>query len=227
MQIKWQPISSTLYDIYRENRILDSFEQDEIYLKNAFEFTEKLWKEQFDKIEKINTILISEAPLFGDKQNYIYNINTSSSSFFHFNDLQAFPSYYEILNVPKDSTKKKKLMLEHFIKNGFLIFDIFPFALNHNITSINYRSMNSQLYVKLLNKTLNTYLKPKLEFCLEKIHDKSMFLYRYQRLFNKTGNHFENILNNMNIDYSIDTINGTNMSLDRKKLQELLSKSLC
>ena len=226
MAIKWQPISNAFHDIYKNKNILTHFEQDERYLKNAFEFTENLWEEQFDMIDKLNTILISEAPLFGNEQKYVYNINTSPSSFFYFQDLQAFPTYHEITTIPKNHILKKKLMLEHFAKNGFLILDIFPFALNHNITAINYRNMNVGLYTKLLNKTVDAYLKPKLELCLKKTHQKSKFLYRYQRLFNNTQHHFENVLNLMSVNYTIDTIHGTNMSLDRNRLQVLLIESL-
>ena len=66
---------------------------------------------------------------------------------------------------------------------------------------------------------------PKLELCLKKSSEHTHFVYRYKRLFKKTGNHFENILKQIlseEIKYKIDTINGTNMSLDRNKLKRLL-----
>ena len=226
MTIKWQPISDALHDIYKEQNIINHFKKDESYLHSAFNFTEKLWEEQLDKIDKLNTILISEAPLFGSEQKYIYNINTKPSSFFTFKDLQAFPTYHEITTKPKQHTEKKKLMLEHFIKNGFLIFDIFPFALNEKITAINYQKrMSKKLYTTLLNKTLESYLKPKLQLCLKKTHDKSKYLYRYKRLFNDTQNHFEKVLKLMDTNYNIDTVHGTNIPLNRKKLQEFLIES--
>ena len=223
MTIKWQPISKALHEIYKERNILSHFENDEYYLKQAFDFTENLWYEQFDKIATLKTVLISEAPLFGKKQTYIYNINARPSAFFHFNDLQAFSTYHEIVKVPHSPVEKKQVMLKHFIKNGFLILDIFPFALNPNITKINYRRVNQTLYNRLLQTTQESYLKPKLETCLQKSENKTLFLYRYQRLFELTENHFENILNNVSsIKYTVDTINGTNMSLDRERLKRLL-----
>jgi len=57
--IQWQPISNSLKEIYKEQNILHHFEEDESYLKNAFEVTEKLWKEQFNKIDKLKIIMIS------------------------------------------------------------------------------------------------------------------------------------------------------------------------
>jgi len=88
--IQWQPISNSLREIYQEQNILHHFKEDEIYLKSAFEVTEKLWDEQFNKIDKLKIIMISESPLFGDVQRYIYNPNTPTSVFFHFKDLEAF-----------------------------------------------------------------------------------------------------------------------------------------
>ena len=66
---------------------------------------------------------------------------------------------------------------------------------------------------------------PKLKLCLAKSNEHTHYVYRYKRLFDKTENHFENVLNNISskdIKYKIDTINGTNMSLDRNKLRALL-----
>jgi hypothetical protein len=76
-----------------------------------------------------------------------------------------------------------------------------------------------------LEITTKNYLIPKLELCLKKSNEYTHFLYRYKRLFKKTGNHFENILKQIapkEIKYKIDTINGTNMSLDRSKLKRFL-----
>jgi len=222
--IRWQPISDSLREIYQEQNILHHFEGDEAYLKNAFEITEKLWGEQFNKIDKLKIIMISESPLFGDIQKYIYNINTRPSSFFYFQDIQAFPNCENIIQ-PTTIQEQKKIMLETFQKNGFLILDIFPFALNQKDTVINYRQMNITLYKQLLKIVTDNYLIPKLTLCLEKSSKQTHFIYRYKKLFDKTENYFESVLNNISlkeIQYKIDTINGTNMSLDRNKLKELL-----
>ena len=223
--IQWQPISDSLKKIYQEEKILHYFEEDVIYLKNAFEVTEKLWDEQFNKIDRLKIIMISEAPLFGDIQSYIYNPNTPTSVFFHFKDLEAFLEDGKTIKRPKIVQEQKKIMFEYFHKNGFIALDIFPFALNPKYTKIHYQKMSKKLYHKLLKVTAENYLIPKLKLCLEKSNEHTHYVYRYKRLFDKTENYFENILNNIGSkesNYEIHTINGTNMSLDKKKLRKLL-----
>ena len=223
--IQWQPISDSLKEIYQEQNILQHFENDISYLKNAFEVTEKLWEEQFNKIDKLKIIMISESPLFGDIQRYIYNPQTPTSAFFYFKDLEAFFEDGQTIQKPKTTQEQKKIMFEHFQKNGFITLDIFPFALNPKHTQIHYRKMSKKLYHQLLKVTTENYLLPKLKLCLAKSDEHTHYVYRYKRLFDKTENHFENILNSITSKdnkYKIDTINGTNMSLDRVKLRELL-----
>lgn len=223
--IQWQPISDSLKEIYQEQNILHHFEEDKIYLKNAFEVTEKLWDEQFNKIDKLKIIMISESPLFGDIQRYIYNPNTPASVFFHFKDLEAFLEDGQTIKKPKIVQEQKRVMFEYFQKNGFITLDIFPFALNPKHTKIHYRKMSKKLYYQLLKVTAENYLIPKLKLCLAKSDEHTHYVYRYKRLFDKTENHFENVLNNISskdTNHKIDTINGTNMSLDRNKLRELL-----
>lgn len=223
IKIKWQSISKVLKEVYKEQHIIEYFEEDEIYLKNAFEITEKLWEEQFHKIDKLKIIMISESPLFGDIQRYIYNPNTPTSVFFTFKDLEAFLEDGQILKRPKLIQEQKNIMYEYFYKNGFITLDIFPFALNPNHTKIHYRKMSKKLYHQLLKITTENYLIPKLKLCLDKSNKDTYYVYRYKRLFEKTENHFEYILNKISSKkYKIDTINGTNMSLDRDKLKRLL-----
>ena len=42
INIQWHLISNLLKEVYQEQNILHHFEEDESYLKNAFEITEKL-----------------------------------------------------------------------------------------------------------------------------------------------------------------------------------------
>jgi len=223
INIKWQPISKLLKEIYQEQNIIEHFKENESYLKNAFEITEKLWEEQFNKIDKLKIIMISESPLFGDIQRYIYNPNTPTSVFFHFKDLEAFLEDGQALIKPTSTVEQKNMMFEYFYKNGFITLDIFPFALNPNHTKIHYRNMSKKLYHQLLKITTENYLIPKLKLCLYKSDEHTHYVYRYKRLFDKTENHFEKILNQISSKkYKIDTINSTNMSLDRDKLKRLL-----
>ncbi len=223
INIKWKPISKLLKEVYKEQNIIEYFEEDESYLKNAFEITEKLWEEQFNKIDKLKIIMISESPLFGDIQRYIYNPNTPTSVFFHFKDLEAFLEDDQTIKRPKTTQEQKNMMYEYFYKNGFITLDIFPFSLNPNHTKIHYRKMSKKLYYQLLKITTENYLIPKLKLCLDKSNEHTHYVYRYKRLFKKTENHFEEILNQISSKkYKIDSINSTNMSLDRNKLKRLL-----
>ena len=68
------------------------------------------------------------------------------------------------------------------------------------------------------------YLLPKLNKCFSKSTEDIRFVYRYKRLYEKTGSYFDSVLDNMHSEkiYKTDTINGDNMSLDRNKLKKLL-----
>ena len=224
---KWKQLSNNLEKVYQEEGIYSSFKSDEVYLKNAFLITEKLWEEQFNNIDNINIIMIAESSLFGKIQKYIYNVNTKPSSFFYYQDLEAFPSYVK-MEKPLLVQHQKEAMLKEFSKNGFLILDLFPFSFNEKDTSLNYRNMNTKLYKKLLEVSSEHYLIPKLKICLAKSNNENIhFIYRYKRLFHKTGNFFEKVLkeiSNQEVKYRINTIHGSNMSLDRNKLTKLLLK---
>jgi len=224
--IKWQPISRALKDVYHEHNILEYFENDESYLKNAFKTTERLWQEQFNKTDTLNIIMISEAPLFGDIQRYIYNPDTPPSVFFYFKDLEVFLEEGQKIKRPKTTQEQKNIMFEYFSNNGFISLDIFPFALNPHHTKIHYQNMSKKLYHHLLKITAENYLIPKLKLCLEKSTEHTHFVYRYKRLFDKTEHHFEEVLKQISekeIKYKIDSINSKSMSLDKEKLKRLLS----
>ncbi len=221
--IDWQPISKSLKKIYKEQNLSKDFKNDEKYLKEAFLFTESLWWQQFYQMDKLNIIMVSESPFFGDSKTYIYNENTPPSVFFYFKDLEAFTKEGENISKPKITIEQKNMMYKYFKQNGFITLDLFPFALNPNHTKLHYRNISKSLYQNLLEETKDNYLIPKLNRCLEKCDKNSHFVYRYKRLFDKTENHFEKILLNItNTKYKIDTVNGKGMHLDRDKLQSLL-----
>jgi len=221
--MKWEKLSNILKEIYQEQNILEYFIEDEKYLKNAFEVTETLWMKQYEKIANLKIVMISEAPLFGKEQTYIYNPNTPTTVFFHFKDLEAFFAQKESLEKPKTVEEQKNILYDIFSKNGFLTLDIFPFALNPKHTKLHYRNISKKLYQKLLQTTTREYLIPKLELCLKKSDKDTHFVYRYKRLFDKTESHFEKVLNELSVQvYQISSIHGTNMSLNREKLRRLL-----
>jgi len=220
----WTLISKILKTIYTKYNLFDELENDEKYLKKAFEYTETLWEKQFIKINELKVVMLSEAPLFGEKQTYIYNPNSKPTSFFYFQNLQAFPTYNSNDKIPKSTYDKKKLMFEHFRENGFLVLDIFPFALNPAYTAINYRKMPKKLYNELFASTANSYLIPKLKRCLKKMQQTPCFAYRYKKLNTKTGDlinqAFQTLFNSDN--FILTNVYGKNMPLDRGKLTKLL-----
>ncbi len=62
--IKWKPISNVLKKVYQEQQIVEYFEKDEMYLKNAFEKTENHFEKVLNKIApkpyKLETIIPQE-----------------------------------------------------------------------------------------------------------------------------------------------------------------------
>lgn len=82
MSIKWNKISNSILKIYKDLEPGSNFETDSKYLMEAFEFTEILWENQFDKIDDLRVVMLSEAPLFGEKKTYIYNPATNPTAFF-------------------------------------------------------------------------------------------------------------------------------------------------
>ena len=58
---------NSLYSLLGKNTYL---KDDLMYIEKSYKTIEKIWKEQYDKIKAINYIMISEAPLFGEKQSY-------------------------------------------------------------------------------------------------------------------------------------------------------------
>ena len=74
---------NSLYSSLGKDRYL---KDDLMYIEKSYKTIEKIWKEQYDKIKAINYIMISEAPLFGEKQSYFYNENANQSQFFYFSD---------------------------------------------------------------------------------------------------------------------------------------------
>lgn len=219
--MNWNNIESDLKSLYQKYNLMDGFEADKIYLKSSYEKIEKLWLEIYNKIDSINIIIVSESPLFGENETYIYNKNTPPTSFFRFNDLRYLPNYKEIPK-PKSSYETKEIMIDQFIESGLITLDIFPFPFNEKDTSINYRKMSKKLYTDILDFTKESYLKPKLELLLKKTNSNSYFLYRYKRLYNKTDSHLEKILVDMRSNnYKIDTIHSKNIPIDREKLYKL------
>lgn len=224
MTIDWAPIYDALKLIYKEQRISPCFKRDEEYLHDAFLTTETLWSKQFHRIRDIKVIMLSEAPLFGETQSYIYNLKSNPTAFFHFNDLRAFDTFSEF-DQYTEGRIQKQVMFDQFAKKGFLVVDLFPFALNSDFTALNYRVMKKKAYVQLLNATLEHYLIPKLKQCSKKSIQTPLFVFRYKKLLVRTSPQVLGAIRYVFPDtrnVELNSINGTNMSLDRMKLSKIL-----
>ncbi|SEK24868.1 hypothetical protein [Parapedobacter koreensis] len=173
------------------------FDQDSLYLENAFNEITSIWFDNFQQIDKVNFLMISEAPLWGKKKKYIYNPNTKNSQFFYRNDLG------DILN-------KNILNKENFIKVcndiGFLILDISPFPLNYKDTKINYaKNKNGSLkltkkeYRELVQLTIPTFFEQKIKTIAEKKSTNIKTFFRYARVKNT----FEDLVSKVLIDNKI------------------------
>ena len=112
------------------------------YLKDAFVATERMWAEQFAKVTTVRFVLLSEAPLFGSNSRYFYNAATPFGAFFHFRDAEAILGR----GFAKERVSKEFLLAE-LARAGFIILDLFPFALNKDDTpSVTYRKMSVSRY---------------------------------------------------------------------------------
>lgn len=219
--MNWINIESNLKSLYQKYHLMNGFQSDRDYLKSSFEKIETMWLDTYNQIDTINIIMISESPLFGKNETYIYNKNTKPTSFFRFNDMKYLPNYEEVTQ-PISIYETKEIMINQFIKSGFITLDIFPFPLNEKDTTINYRNMSKKLYSDILNFTKESYLKPKLGLILKKTNSNSYFLYRYKRLYDKTDSHLEMVLKEIGSNnYNVDTIHSNNIPIDREKLYNL------
>lgn len=215
----WKEIENTIIEYYKEIELCISSTELE-YLKYAFSFTEELWGKQFEKIQKIKFIMISEAPLFGEDKNYFYNPNSKFSSFFYFKNIDAFHIPYS-----KEDYNNKEFVLNNLIDKGFLILDLFPFSLNKDDTQINYNSIKHKQYQRLFHIVAQSYLNKKLHLINKKCSDETVFVYRYKRLKEKLSGVLETELVKLNLikpEQELETLNN-NMSLNTEKLRKIVN----
>jgi hypothetical protein len=236
MKPDWHLLSEKLKGFYFDLKLADKFEKDEEYLRNAFEFTENLWFQQFDSIKDIKFIMLSEAPLFGTKRIYFYNPESEFTSFFYFDDLRAFYPRQDLRNDLQTIMERKKYVINSLNGKGFIILDLFPFALNEEDTAIVYRSpsketdkkkLSSPEYRKLFDLSYSGYLKPKLRLIKSKAQANLKIVHRYQWLQSKIGKFIKGKISENEIALlgdEIIAINGTNMPLDRGKLESEYKK---
>jgi hypothetical protein len=184
------------------------------YLKKAFVATERMWAENVAKVATVRLVMLSEAPQFGTDERYFYNTATPFGSFFYFQDAEAILGR-GFAKGPKD----KRFLLPELARAGFIILDLFPFALNTDDTpSITYRKMSARRYRELFWRTASSYFDRKRDLVLQL--GNPLFLFRYGTMKDRLGALVDAELAKRNIGPT-PSVGGTNMSLDREKLRQM------
>ena len=225
MKLQYKDNKRAIESLYFRLGFEYEFEKDNYYLENAFNKINTLWKNNFDKIDKVKYLLIAEAPLWGSKESYIYNVKTRNSQFFYRSDLET------ILNT---QIKDKKEFIEICNEIGLLVLDISPFALNTKDTKINYsnnknesQKLTKKQYKELVQITLPTYFCKKIKIIKKKQSSKIKVFFRYTRVKNTFQDLIKDLLiNNMFINHQgdIGEISQSGGGVDRKKLRHLINE---
>ena len=162
---------NSLYSLLGKNTYL---KDDLIYIEKSYKTIEKIWNKQYNKVKAINYIMISEAPLFGEKQSYFYNENASQSQFFYLSDAKV---------LTNNQVNTKRDLIETFNDLGIIILDVFPFPFNSN-TAVSYNSLNKNEMKTLMNLTYKNHLEQKLQTIAQKVNSTTKLFYRYKRVKN-------------------------------------------
>ena len=162
---------NSLYSLLRKNTYL---KDDLIYIEKSYKTIEKIWNKQYNKVKAINYIMISEAPLFGEKQSYFYNENASQSQFFYLSDAKV---------LTNNQINTKRDLIETFNDLGIIILDVFPFPFNSN-TAVSYKSLNKNEMKTLMDLTYKNHLEHKLPAIAQKVKSTTKLFYRYKRVKN-------------------------------------------
>ncbi len=209
----WNELTNILHIIYEEHGMLVRLSKDADDLEEAFIHIEKLWEEQFKKIDRINFILLGEAPRYGSDRSYFYNADSKYTAFFR----------HEISPSVISTSLSKPVLFHHLRESGFIILDLFPFAFNDN-TAISYRpNFRSKKKVKkLFERTYEYYLEPKLKKIQGKSHKNTVFCLRYKKHKGMLEKVIQTRLNEVGFSFDISDIGcvgSSNMPIDTKELE--------
>jgi hypothetical protein len=226
----WDILAKPIRNIYANNGGHNKIETNKIeadikYLGDAYLYTEARWQEQLRKIVP-KVILLSEAPLFGENKNYFYNPDTAPSGFFWFNDAEPVAGKNFALGEKIERRERKQFLLKTLSKNGFLILDLFPYALNDN-TALSYKTISKENYLTIFKASSDEHLSKKLDLVKSKCKGSRLplFLFRYKRLKEHLDQELRDMLVTKGLlekDAIIDSIGGKNMSLDRDRFWQLV-----
>ncbi len=172
------------------------FQHDIRYLERAYLTVERWWDVVFKNIKSVRFILLSESPLFWPKMSYFYNYASQVTSFFTYADTEALiggPS-----ESPQGIASGKNLYKVEMIKKltaaGFLVLEIFPFALNPKKTLVGYPHLAKSVYRQLFNEIKQCYLLPKINRIKTKCQGKPGIAFRYARAYHALSDELRRFL---------------------------------
>lgn len=209
---------------YDSLELANEFAGDNIYFESAFNEIDDLWTKNFEKIDKVNYLMLAEAPLWGQDKKYIYNPKTNNSQFFYRSDLE------QILNI---NISDKREFIETCNKIGLLVMDISPFPLNTNDTRINYgknvegsKKLTKKAYRDLVSRTIPTFFEKKMNLVSQKQSSNIKVFFRYTRVKNAFQDLISDILSENGLiknQEDIGNISQQGGGIDRMKLKRIIN----
>lgn len=178
--MKWNDIfTDQITSLYHKNKLEKNLDCDLDYLKKAFTSATKYWISNKQHLEKVELIVIGEAPLMGKDDLYFYNPSAPETQFFRLSDLG-------IQNPDRENRKIE--LLNQCNAHGIVFIDLSPFSLNPKCTKINYREDNPvslkikpRDYRELIRPTLPHYFGETLNM-LAIMNPEARVVFRYSRL---------------------------------------------
>jgi len=153
-------ITEPLISLYQEADEIRRLNDDLDYLCCAYRRIEAWWQKNFEAMIDIKLVILSEAPLFGDTESYIYNPDSKLTNF-------LYPKNLSLISF-RNSLRTKTDLLIALRELGILILDIFPYAFNTNNTPFSYRKLGKTAKKKLLEASSGFHLRPKLQAIRER-----------------------------------------------------------
>lgn len=213
-----------LRELYTQKGLTTNFEKDSQYLEDAFNKITEIWFANLDQIREVKYLMIAEAPLWGNKESYIYNPRTPFTQFFYKSDLES------VLGI---TINDKEDFINTCNDIGLLIIDISPFAFNTEDTTINYRrksasnpyGITKREYKQLIKETLPFFFECKIQAVAPKMSANIKVFFRYARVKRA----FQNIVFDTLVDYHLiqsqnDILEISNQAggIDRDKLRAIM-----
>jgi len=205
-----------LKNFYDKQGISKNFDKDCLYLEKSFNEISKIWLNNLNQIDKVNFVMIAEAPLWGKVRKYIYNTEINNSQFFYRSDLG---------NILNKTIADKKSFIHECNEIGLIVIDISPFALNPTDTAITYRKMTINQYRELVNLTIPHFFELKIKAIKEKKSENIKTFFRYARV----KHNFQDIISKVLLEneiissqYEIGDISQNGGGIDKNKLKQII-----